>query len=70
MNKMSESDISSLDMLLLPKCMFEYVPLDIIKENVTEIKMLESGDAQIKYKDGTMEIVTNELNIEDLKMLF
>ena len=70
MNKMSESDISSLDMLMLPKCIFEYAPLDIIKSRVDKIEILDSGDAQIKYKDGTMEIVTNKLNIEDLKMLF
>jgi hypothetical protein len=69
-NKMSESDISSLDMLMLPKCIFEYAPLDIIKSRVDKIEILDSGDAQIKYKDGTMEIVTNELNIEDLKALF
>ena len=65
---MPESDISTLDMLLLPVCMFDYTPRDIIKENVTEIKLLESGDAQITYTDGTMEIVDNALVIEDLKM--
>ena len=63
------SDISTLDMLLLPKCMFEYSPLDIDKNNIDNIKMLDSGDVRIKYKDGTMEIVTNELVIEDLKKL-
>ena len=57
-------------MLMLPKCIFEYAPLDIIKSRVDKIEILDSGDAQIKYKDGTMEIVTNKLNIEDLKMLF
>jgi hypothetical protein len=65
----SESDISTLDMLMLPKCMFDYNPPDINENDVSEIKMLESGDAQIKYKDGTSEIVTNELVIEDLKRL-
>ena len=65
---MPESDISTLDMLLLPVCMFDYTPRDIIKENVAEIKLLESGDAQIIYTDSTMEIVDNALVIEDLKM--
>jgi hypothetical protein len=54
---------------MLPKCLFDYVPIDINKDDVDEIKMLESGDVQIKYKDGTSEIVANELAIEDLKML-
>jgi hypothetical protein len=66
---MVHSDISTFDMLMLPKCLFDYVPIDINKDDVDEIKMLESGDVQIKYKDGTSEIVTNELAIEDLKML-
>lgn len=65
---MPESNISTLDMLLLPVCMFDYTPRDIIKENVAEIKLLESGDAQIIYTDSTMEIVDNALVIEDLKM--
>lgn len=67
-NKMPENEISSLDMLLLPTCMFDYVPRDIIKENVSEIKMLDTGDVQITYTDNTMEIVTNPLVIEDLKI--
>jgi hypothetical protein len=67
-NKVS-SEISTFDMLILPKCMFDYTPLDINKEDIDEIKMLESGDVKIKYKDGTNEIVVNELAIEDLKML-
>jgi hypothetical protein len=67
--KKSDSDISAFDMLLLPMCIFDYSPNDIIKDDVREIKMLESGDAQILYNNGTMEIVTNKLNIEDLKML-
>lgn len=66
--KKSDSDISAFDMLLLPMCIFDYSPNDIIKDDVREIKMLESGDAQILYNNGTMEIVTNKLNIEDLKM--
>ena len=66
---MVHSDISTFDMLMLPKCLFDYVPIDINKDDVDEIKMLESGDVQIKYKDGTSEIVANELAIEDLKML-
>jgi hypothetical protein len=66
--KKSDSDISAFDMLLLPMCIFDYSPNDIIKDDVKDIKMLESGDAQILYNNGTREIVTNKLNIEDLKM--
>ena len=69
MNKMSQDDISYLDMLLLPRCMFEYSPREIQKEDVKTIKKLESGDVQIDYNDGTFEIITNQLVIEDLKKM-
>ena len=67
-NNMSESDVSSLDMLMLPTCFFDYVPRDIIDGQVREIKMINDTDAQITYTDGTMEIVDNPLVIEDIKI--
>jgi len=63
------SGVTLLDMLFLPSCIFEYSPLDIEKENVKSVKLLDNGDAQITYKDNTLEIATNKLVIEDLKKL-
>ena len=66
--KMPEDTISALDMLLLPACYFTYNPKEILEGDIKEMKMLDSGDAQIIYSDDTREIIDNPLVIEDLKM--
>jgi hypothetical protein len=66
--KMAEDTISALDMLLLPACFFTYNPKEILEGDIKEMKMLDSGDAQIIYSDDTREIIDNPLVIEDLKM--
>jgi hypothetical protein len=66
----SESEIepmSALDMLMLSKCMFTYSPIEL--ENITDVKLTNNKGAQVTYNDGTMEIIYNQLNIEDMKIL-
>lgn len=66
--RMPEDAISALDMLLLPSCFFTYNPKEILDGEIKEMKMLDSGDAQVIYSDNTIEIIDNPLVIEDLKM--
>jgi hypothetical protein len=66
----SENEIepmSALDMLMLSKCMFTYSPIEL--ENITDVKLTNNKGAQVTYNDGTMEIIYNQLNIEDMKIL-
>jgi hypothetical protein len=68
----SEADIVPLslyDMMLLSKSFFTYVHKDIRKEDVTKITMNEDKTVFITYKDGSMELIDNPLNIEDIKIL-
>ena len=62
--------LSTQDMLLLPKALFEYCPKEIKKENVEKIVINEDKSVFIIYKDKSRELITNQLNIEDLKMIF
>jgi hypothetical protein len=67
----SKDDITSLSVLsvlMLSKALFEYVPKDIDKDNIVDIKMNEDKSVFIKYKDGTMEMIDHPLVIEDLKI--
>jgi hypothetical protein len=67
----SKNDITPLsiyDMMLLSKHLFEYVPKTIDASNIKSIKMNEDKTAFITYKDDSMEIITNPLQIEDLKV--
>lgn len=67
----SKDDITPLslyDMMLLSKHLFEYVPKTIDASNIKSIKMNEDKTAFITYKDDSMEIITNPLQIEDLKI--
>jgi type IV secretory pathway ATPase VirB11/archaellum biosynthesis ATPase len=54
-------------MLMLSKALFSYVPKVVDENNIEEISMNEDKSVFIKYKDGTIEMVDNPLNIEDLK---
>jgi len=58
-----------LDVLFISKWLFDYVPKEINKEDVRDIKMTESGGVQITYNDNSIEMVYNPLVIEDLKKL-
>ena len=67
----SKDDITPLslyDMMFLSKHLFEYVPKIIDASNIKSIKMNEDKTAFITYKDDSMEILTNPLNIEDIKI--
>jgi predicted SAM-dependent methyltransferase len=49
--------------------MFSYVPKDIDKEDVKNMKMTDNNVLQITYNDDSIELVYNQLIIEDLKAL-
>ena len=61
--------LSVLSVLLLPKCLFTYVPREFDGNDIDSISMNEDKSIFIKYKDGTVEPIDNELTIEDLKKL-
>jgi hypothetical protein len=60
--------LSVLSVLMLPKCLFTYVPKEIDKNNVDSISMNEDKSVFVKYKDGTIEMIDHPLVIEDLKI--
>lgn len=60
--------LSVLDVIMISKAFFTYTPKEFNKEDIEEIKMNEDKTVFIKYKDNSMEIIENELNIEDLKI--
>lgn len=61
------ASLSVLSMLMLSKALFTYVPKIIDEDKIETITMNEDKSVFIKYKDGTIEMVDNPLNIEDLK---
>jgi hypothetical protein len=61
------ASLSVLSMLMLSKALFSYVPKVIDENNIEGISMNEDKSVFIKYKDGTIEMIDNPLNIEDLK---
>lgn len=68
----SENTITPLsvyDVLFLSKCFFTYTHKDIEKNKVAKISMNEDKTVFITYKDGSMEVIDNALQIEDLKIL-
>lgn len=67
-SKDSITPLSMYDMMLLSKHLFEYVPKTIDASNIKSIKMNEDKTAFITYKDDSMEMVENILQIEDLKI--
>ena len=58
-----------LDVLFISKWLFDYIPKEIDKENVKDIKMTESGGVQITYNDDSIEMIYNPLNIEEVKLI-
>ncbi len=60
--------LSMSDMMLLSKSMFTYVPKDLDIDKIEGITLNASKTLTITYKDGSIEIIENPLNIEDLKM--
>lgn len=68
----SETDITPLsiyDMMMLSKSLFTYVKKDIDKDKVSKISMNEDKTVFITYKDNSMELIENALQIEDIKVL-
>jgi hypothetical protein len=68
----SENTITPLsvyDVMFLSKCFFTYMHKDIEKDKVEKITMNEDKTVFVTYKDGSMEVIDNPLNIEDLKIL-
>jgi hypothetical protein len=68
----SQNEITPLsiyDMMMLHKALFTYVPKTYDKEKIKKITMNDDKSVFITYKDDTMEIVDNPLQIEDLKTI-
>jgi hypothetical protein len=68
----SQNDITPLsmyDMMLLHKALFEYAPKIFKKEDINKISMNEDNTVFITFNDGSMEVLDNALNIEDIKIL-
>jgi hypothetical protein len=61
--------LSKLDLIFLPKHLFTYVPKEYNKNDIEKITMNEDKSIFIKYKDETIEMVENPLEIEDIKQL-
>ena len=62
------NEVSVLDVLLLPKELFTYIPKDFNEDSITNIKMNDDKCVLITYNDGSIEFIDNPLNIEDLKI--
>jgi len=62
--------LSLYDMMLISKAMFEYVPKTFDKNKIKNIKMNDDKTVFITYDDDTMEVIENQLQIEDIKILF
>lgn len=67
-SKDSITPLSMYDMMLLSKHLFDYVPKTIDANKIKKITMNEDKTAFITYEDDSMELITNPLNIEDLKI--
>lgn len=63
------TSFSLLDVLFLPKELFEYVPKDIDKDSIDDVTMNGDKSIFIKYKNGSIEMIENPLQIEDIKLL-
>lgn len=61
--------LSMYDMMLLHKALFEYAPKIFEKEDINKISMNEDNTVFITFNDGSMEVLDNALNIEDIKIL-
>ena len=59
---------SMLSLLMLTKHLFTYVPKEFNKDDINTITMNEDKSVFVKYKDGTVEMIENPLNIEELKI--
>ena len=57
------------DMMLLHKALFEYAPKIFEKEDINKISMNGDNTVFITFNDGSMEVLDNALNIEDIKIL-
>ena len=62
-------EMTTLDMLFIHKAMFSYYPKEIDKETVKSIKMNDDKSVVITYNDDSREFITNQLMIEDIKLL-
>ena len=61
--------LSMYDMMLLHKALFEYAPKIFEKEDINKISMNGDNTVFITFNDGSMEVLDNALNIEDIKIL-
>ncbi len=59
--------LSTLDMLMISEAMYTYVPPTTF-DRVRSASMNEDGSVVVKYDDGSLGFIDNQLAIEDLKM--
>ena len=63
--------LSMFDMYFIHKCQFEYNPkFFTINNNIDRIENFNNALFRVYNKDGSVEIVTNPLMIEDLKLKY
>lgn len=60
-------DILISKTLIISKYLFDYVPKDYNFERIESLKLNDDKTLFLTYKDGTMEMIENPLNIEELK---
>lgn len=60
---------SILDMLLLSKHLFDYIPREYDASKIAKVAQNSDSSVFIVYSDGSRELVDNPLSIEDLKMI-
>ena len=60
--------LSILDTLMLSEALFTYVPVEYDENKIESIEMNKDKTVFVKYKDGSIELVENQLTIEDLKL--
>lgn len=60
--------LSMYDMMLLHKALFTYSPKLFERDKITKATMNEDNTVFVYYSDGSMEVLDNPLQIEDLKV--
>ena len=59
--------LTPIDLMEISEHWFNYEPREFDCDSIESAEQLSKGKVEVKYKDGTSEIVGNPFNIEDLK---
>ena len=60
--------LSVLELLEISSDLFKYKPRNFDCKNIEKISNIEGFKVDVEYKDGSHEIVSNPVNLEDLKV--